>query len=309
MPRGTLWPALATVASLAASASPVRAETWRELPPFEVAAYRFVTGARDATATFLNPAGLAGAVGSNLYLDASGDGEEILEGTAALQGGHWAFAYRHRDLYRSELGLPSAESERDNADAYVLAGALGPPKLRLGLSRSWTNVDAPGDDAGTWTAGILAAASDRVTLGGTIQNIEKPRFLDGRLRPRYTYAAEFALGTGDPARAAVTVEGSHLDGAADRVDLAGGVTVRFPAGLELGVLVRDRFDRDLEFAATVTHPLGPGTVSGRARSVSETDDVRGQVAIQLYDPFWKRAHGEPGTTRPGVPKMPRGARP
>jgi hypothetical protein len=289
-----------------AGAPAARAETWRTLPPFELSAYRFVTESADATGTFLNPAGLAGGQGTNLYLDATGDGDQIVEGTAALQGGAWSFAYRHRDLVPEEpaLGLPLAGDR--NADTYVLAGGFGPPKLRLGLSRAWTRVDVPGDDAGTWNAGLLSRTGDRILLGATVENIQHPRFLDGRLRPRYSYAIGVDLLGDAPGRATLTVQGSHEDGSSDRMDLAAGLRVRFPSGLDVSMTVRDRFDRDLEFGGSITHPFGPGTISGRARQVSETETLRGQVAVQLFDPFWKRAQQQPANPRgPVRPRTPR----
>jgi hypothetical protein len=300
LPRGGA-PAAALAAVLACLlgiAVPLAAATAPSLPPPELAAYSFVTRALDATATLINPAGLARAKGTNLYLDLSGDGTEILEGTAAMQGGSWAFTYRHRDLSGREgtspLGVPVPANR--NADTYAFATGLGPPRYQIGISRVWTNVDVPGEDAGTWNAGFMSRPSPRVTLGFTVENIQHPRFLNGRLTPRYTYALSLGLLPSRPNFLVLTGQGSHLDGAADRIDVSGGLSVHLPSGVDAGLVVRRPFGGDVEVGATVTRAFGRGAASARVRSVSGTDQVRGQLAIQVFDEIWQRSHGNTNAT-------------
>ena len=84
---------------LTALAHPAAAETWTSYPKAEYLHYGFATDAADATAILLNPAGLAGGPGTNLYFDLSGNDNELTEYVVALQGKALGFAYRHRDLH------------------------------------------------------------------------------------------------------------------------------------------------------------------------------------------------------------------
>ncbi len=281
-----LLPAAAALAfARAALAAPLPA-----FPAPEASFYRFVAETDDARSVFLNPAGLAGASGTNLYLDASGGGDRLVdEGTVALQGGSWGFSYRHRELLDRSPGSGVALPE-GNLDAYTLATALGPRYARLGVARVWENVDLPGEDVRTWTLGLQSRAARALSIGASIENADRPGRPGGTLAPRYRYGIAVRPLGSDPEGFTLNVEGSHLDGASDRIDMAYGASYLTANGLVFAVAVRDPHGASPEFGASVGMHFGHGAVAARARSVRPgTEDVRGSVAIQLYDEFWRRS--------------------
>jgi hypothetical protein len=276
---------------LAALARPAAAETWTSYPKAEYEHYGFVTDTADATAILLNPAGLAGGPGSNLYFDLSGDHNELTEYVAALQGKAFGFAYRHRDLHGPGV-VPNPGNEpqpgEGNLDAYTAAGGYGRGSFKFGASAAWTNTDLPGKDAFSWNAGLLMRVGSMFTLGGTVINIQHPRFLDGNLKPRYTYGI-----TASPLFGLLTlsVQGSHEDGNSDIIDMTYGAKVHLKSGLSLAATVEDAPGDPPTLGASATYFFGRGAVSGRARTTDGTDGFRGQLAFQTFDQFWQSGGG------------------
>lgn len=288
--------AIRSLLLLAGLALPVVAVAlpWVSLPAPEIGAHRFVSDADDATAIFLNPGGLAGGHGTNLYLDVSGDDGDLVENVAALQGGTWGFGYRHRELgrqgldpsYQNGAGFPAG---RGHLDTYALASSFGPDVFQLGMARVWTNTDLPGRDGGAWQVGLLSRPTRAISVGATVQNMDRPRFLDGRLRPTYTYGVSVRPLPGDPELLTVSVQGTHGDGAPDLIDMAYGARVHLPSGLELGLSLQDPRQGSLRVGASVSTYFGKGAASVRARSVGGSPAYRATTSIQVFDEFWQRS--------------------
>ena len=83
------------------------AENWVPMPPIEVSAYEFVANVHTAYSMFINPAGMASGKGANMYLDLTGDRDQLSEWVVALQGRTWGVTYRHRDLVPGERASPA----------------------------------------------------------------------------------------------------------------------------------------------------------------------------------------------------------
>lgn len=282
---------LLVLAGLPASAA---AQPWISLPVPEIGAHRFVSDTDDATAIFLNPGGLATGHGTNLYLDLSGDDGDMVENVAALQGGSWGFGYRHRELaprgmdatYLNGAGLPASAG---HLDTYSLASSFGPPAFQVGTARVWNNTDLPGHDASSWKVGVLSRPTRALSLGGMVENVNRPRFLDARLRPRYTYGISVRPLPGDPELLTVSVQGTHGDGDPDLIDLAFGARMHLESGLELGLSVQDPRNGSVRVGASVSTYFGKGAASARVRSVGGDTDYRALASLQVFDEFWQRS--------------------
>jgi hypothetical protein len=275
-------------------ASTAGATTWTSYPAFEYSHYGFVSEVGDATALMINPAGLAGGPGTNMYLDVTGNDDEVTEYVAALQGKSLCFAYRHRDLPGSGVSPASSDPVlgEGNLDSYILGTGYGRGAVRLGLGTTWTKTDLPGDDAFSWQAGVMIRMGQWATLAGRLDNIQHPNFLNGELRPRYTYGF-----TTRPILNLVTVsvQGSHEDGRADIIDMLYGVRIRPDPALNIQATVEDAPGSSPTLGASVSYFFGKGAVSGRLRTLDGVDGYRGQVALQAFDEFWQQG---------GVPNIP-----
>ena len=277
-------------------ASSAGANTWTSYPTFEFSHYGFASEVGDATSIFINPAGLAGGPGTNMYLDVTGNDDEVTEYVAALQGKSLGFAYRHRELNGSGVAPASSDPVlgEGNLDSYILATGYGRGSVRLGLAGVWTKTDLPGDDAFSWQGGVMVRAGTYAMLAGRIDNIQHPNFLNGELRPHYTYGF-----TTRPLLNLVTisVQGSHDDGRADIIDMLYGVRIRPEPALSIQAAVEDAPGSSPTLGASVTYFFGKGAVSGRLRTLDGVDGYRGQVALQAFDEFWQQG---------GMPQLPQG---
>ena len=275
-------------------ASTAGATTWTSYPSFEFSHYGFASEVGDATAIFVNPAGLAGGPGTNMYLDVTGNDDEVTEYVAALQGKSLGFAYRHRDLKGSGVSPASSDPVlgEGNLDSYILATGYGRGSVRLGVGAVWTKTDLPGEDAFSWQGGVMVRAGTYAMLAGRIDNIQHPDFLDGELRPHYTYGF-----TTRPLLNLLTisVQGSHEDGRADIIDMLYGVKLRPEPALSIQAALEDAPGSSPTLGASVTYFFGKGAVSGRLRTLDGADGYRGQVALQAFDEFWQQG---------GMPQMP-----
>ncbi|HET9232573.1 MAG TPA: hypothetical protein VFP10_00340 [Candidatus Eisenbacteria bacterium] len=272
---------------LFALAPAAAASTWTRIPAFEYSHYGFVSDVGDATAIFLNPAGLSGGPGTNMYLDVTGDDNELTEYVVALQGKSLGFAYRHRDLHGAGVSPASNDPVlgEGNLDTYTGAGGHTWGPVSLGVGAVWTKTDLPGEDAFSWEAGLLYRVATLAAVGGRLSNIQHPDFLDGEVRPLYTYGFTLRPLFG---MLTLSAQGSHEDGRADIIHMAYGAKLGLRSGLTVLATVLDEPGSDPTLGASVTYFFGKGAVSGRLRTLDGTDGYRGQVAIQAYDQFWQQ---------------------
>jgi hypothetical protein len=261
------------------------------MPPIEVSAYEFVANVHTAYSMIINPAGMASGKGANMYLDLTGDRHQLSEWVVALQGRTWGVTYRHRDLVPGEIssgsGIPAPEGK---IDTYIVSASFGPPLFQIGLTREWDKTTLPGRDADRWMFGLQSHPVPLLDLGGTIENIQHPRFLNGRLRPRYRYG--FAVHLLPRERLTLNFEGGHYDGEPGLIDLAYGARLDLDSGLSLALVLLDPKRGGMEVGFSVTSSFGRGAVSARARTVPQDPDYRAQVALQLFDQMWQEAEAE-----------------
>lgn len=284
MPEAGLLAALAVLLVPAGAG----AQPWVSIPPIEVSTYEFVSDVRTAYAMFTNPAGMASGKGSNMYLDLSGDRHQITEWVVALQTRAWGATYRHRDVTPDTFaGGPGVPSREGKIDTYVLSASFGPPVFQVGLSREWDKTTISGHDADRWLFGFQSHPTSILDLGGTIENIQHPQFLDGRLRPRYRYGLAIHPIPGRPRFLTLHLEGGHQDGEPDLIDSTYGVRIGFDSGVSMALVVRDPKREGMEIGFSITSNFGRGAVSARARTLPAGPDYRAQLAMQFFDQEWQ----------------------
>jgi hypothetical protein len=261
----------------------------------EPAAHRFAAEVDDATAAFVNPAGIGVIKGKNLFFSVAGDENDVDEMAIAAQIGVLAAAYRHRDFKQPLWGIeleqldPTADPYRHaNLDFYTLAAGVGPVWLRVGASFTRMTSDLSGDDASIWSAGLRSRPHPAISVGATVDRIDRPSFQFGELNTVYTYGLALHPIPGRPEILSLTAEGRHRDGDG-RIDLAYGARFLSRHGFELTLLVRDDNGEDpvVGFGATVY--LGRAGVEGGLRDVEPGDDMRWHGAVHLYDDHWRVA--------------------
>lgn len=289
---------LVGAAAVLGPAGAARAGDVYELPSAELSTHRFAAEVGDATAVFVNPAGIGVLTGNSLFLSMAGSDDGLDGFSLGVQGGVLAVGYRHRDLSSPPVGveptnrpgLPAPPPGRDaNFDVYTLAAGVGPAWFRVGAGFTRATSDLPGDDASSWSAGLRSRPHPAISVGATANHIDRPSFLGGELRTVYTYGLTLHPIPGRPEWLAVNVEGSHRDGDG-RIDLAYGARMLSRRGLELAVLVRDDNGEDPYVGFSATAYLGQAGVEAGFRAVNrQGDDLRWHAAGHLYDDHWRRA--------------------
>ncbi len=300
--RGTGRSAAAIVLSAAAmvsgAAGAALAGSDYGLPAAELSTHRFVSEVNDATAVFVNPAGIGVLTGNHAFLSVAGYSDDLDGLSLGVQGGVLALGYRHRELSSASPGgieparpgLPALPvGGKANFDLYTLAAGVGPTWLRAGAGFTLATSDLPGDDASSWSVGLRSRPHPAVSVGATAANIDRPAFLDGELRTVYTYGLTVHPIPGRPEWLAVTAEGANRDGDG-RIDLAYGARMLSRRGLELAVLVRDDNGEDPYVGFSATVYLGQFGAEAGFRAVNRRgDDLRWHAAGHLYDGDWRRA--------------------
>jgi hypothetical protein len=284
------------------------AEAMPPLPPEpEFGAYRFVADVDDAVSVFLNPAAMAGSKGTNLLMDLSGGHHFPDEWSGALQGGWSGFGYRHNKGEECGAcgGIKKAATVAQfggwRTDSFVLAAAQGGRWLRVGVAREWMDTDTDSFDWRTWHASVLSRPSPRLSLGGTIERLDTPRYDHVELRPRYTYGVSLRPLPSSLNLLVLNVQGRHEDGGHGRVDMLYGVGTSTQSGVDAAITLRDVNGAPPEFGLSVTRRVGNGAYTGRVRAVTRgTDDLRGSVTVQAFDEFWRRSH--PRSASEGAPR-------
>jgi len=244
---------------------------------WELQHYTFATLASGVGALVVNPAGMGGEVGADMHFDVTGDSGRLDEWVAGLQGGAWAVAYRHRDL-RPVDGFP----ETANVDSYVMGFGFGGRSFQIGASRELDKLDVAGADATRWLFGLRSRPVSWLVIAGTLRDPQHPHYLDGTLTPRYTYGLSL-VGDRGQGSFALSVEGSHLDGSFDKIDLAYGLQAGFASGLVLEAILYDPAVGGTEFGFSIGTNFDRGVAAARARTVESDRSYRAQASVDFYD--------------------------
>ncbi len=165
-----------------------------------------VAASDDATAVFLNPAGLGLYDEANTYSALSMAGEDVSSVRVGVKTGPVGVGY-----HREYLWEPAEESgfrpSGDAVDTYIVGLAFGDArKWSIGFDHRWLSRqlgDGGTEEATTWDAGLMVRPTNFLSIGGVVRNLSEPRFAGGTLAPasggcsgcetRMTYTAGLAL--------------------------------------------------------------------------------------------------------------------
>ncbi len=158
----------------------------------------------DATALFVNPAGLGMYPEQNTYFSLSTIGDDVSGASLALRSGALGFGFTRQYLWESAGAGDSGVSVGDDAvDTYILALGFGEfRKWSVGFDYRWLRARFGDEEkSGTWDAGFMVRPTDYLSIGGAVRNISEPGFLtdpDSSSREdhegsRMTYTAGLAI--------------------------------------------------------------------------------------------------------------------
>ncbi len=139
--------------------------------------YRFITDADDASALFVNPAGLGVRKDNSTLFGAIYQYDRIAEVPLGLagSGGGFGYLYQNTGIYTSHTYLFGL-------------GAKLLPGFYAGTSLRWHHSDIHGPDRSPFAVdvGFLSRPHRYVSIGGLFRNVNNPRFIDGRLEESFT---------------------------------------------------------------------------------------------------------------------------
>ena len=143
----------------------------------DISMYRFVADSDDASALFVNPAGLAARRDGSTLFGGIYQFDRLAEVSAAASGSHLGLGY----LY-SDTGVFKSRT-------YTLGlGGTLLPGFHVGTSLRWNHTDLPLDDRSPFAVdvGFLGRIHRYISIGGVVRNVNNPRFAGGRLEESFT---------------------------------------------------------------------------------------------------------------------------
>jgi len=143
----------------------------------DISIYRFVADSDDASALFVNPAGLGARRDRSTLVGGIYQFDRLAEISAASAGSHFGLGYLYSDtgVYKSRT--------------YMLGlGGTLLPGLHVGTSLRWNHTDIPQDDRSPFAVdvGFLNRPHRYISIGGVFRNVNNPRFIGGRLEESFT---------------------------------------------------------------------------------------------------------------------------
>ncbi len=235
----------------------------------------------DATALFINPAGLGMYGDSNSYTSISMAGKDVLGVSLAGKMGPFGLGYSRQHMWKSgddpEAGL---RRSNDAVDTYYTGLALGDGRsFSVGFDYRWFRPQfGERKKTGTWDLGAMYRPASFLSVGAAVRNLSEPDVLG---------ADGFGLKTTYVAGVAVRPVGDKLTLMADAgfersQDLADAVyTAGVKAEVADGIVLRgslqsysDGDDREQEFSAGLWFDLGRTGLGAAYRSFeSAADDI------------------------------------
>jgi protease-4 len=156
----------------------------------------------DATAVFVNPAGLGMYSEENWYGALSMSGESASRIALAAKAGAFGFGYDRQYLWKPGPEEGSGLRPSDDAvDSYTIGLALAEDhRWSVGFDyRTMHSQFGDKDKAGTWDAGVMIRPWQFLSVGGALRNISEPDFHVGEedgacsCGTRMSYVAGVAL--------------------------------------------------------------------------------------------------------------------
>ena len=134
----------------------------------------------DATALFINPAGLGMYQGSNWYTSVSMAGKDVVGVSAISKLGPIGLGYNRQHLWKPGADAEEGLRPADNAvDTYYAGLALGDPRsFSVGFDYRWFRPQF-GDrkKTGTWDIGAMYRPSSLLSFGVAVRNMSEPDVL------------------------------------------------------------------------------------------------------------------------------------
>jgi len=212
----------------------------------------------DATAVFVNPAGLGMYMDEgSYYLGTTVSGEDESDYTFALKAGPVGFGYQRAFMWEAN-GSGKLVPGDDAFDTYTLSMGLGEPrKFSFGFDYRWFRPQfGAGAKTGTWDLGAVYRPTSWLSMAATMENLSEPDvFDDGNPLP-ITYTAGVAVRPiGD--RLTLMADMSFPEETEDEDD------VTFTAGIE-------------------TEPFDGFVLRGSILSAPGGDDRQEEMSVGLY---------------------------
>lgn len=212
----------------------------------------------DATAVFVNPAGLGMYMDEGSYYFATTvSGEDESDYTFALKAGPMGFGYQRAFMWEAN-GNGKLVPGDDAFDTYTLSMGLGEPrKFSFGFDYRWFRPQfGGGAKTGTWDIGAVYRPANWLSMAATMENLSEPDIFDDGNPLPITYTAGLAVRPiGD--RLTLMADLSFPEEAEDEDD------VTFTAGIE-------------------TEPFDGLMLRGSILSAPGGDDRQEEMSLGLY---------------------------
>ncbi|MCK4510480.1 S49 family peptidase, partial [bacterium] len=232
----------------------------------------------DATALFINPAGLGMYGDSGSYMSTSMVGKDVLGFSMAGKMGPAGFGYSRQNMWKSGDD-PEAElrPSKNAVDVYYAGLGLGDGKsFSVGVDYRWFRPQfGEKRKTGTWDLGAMYRPSSFLSVGATVRNLSEPNVLGaGTSGMRTTYVAGIAVRpVGDKLTLMADASFERSQDIADAIYTAG-----VKAEVADGVVLRgslqscsDGDSREQEFSAGLWFDLGRTGLGGTYRSHESAD--------------------------------------
>lgn len=166
-----------------------------EVPWADVTANRWVSATDDATAIFVNPAGLAPERGLEGYFEAGFERDGRNQRLAILSLPLVRFGYLHDDVGEADF------------DTYAFGTGISLPPVSAGWTTRILRSDDPDNSRATGhDAGLLFRPIRAVSAGFTCRNINKPGLAGSRQPRSYAGAVSVRPLRSDPERLTATIQ-------------------------------------------------------------------------------------------------------
>jgi protease-4 len=253
----TLTVALAVIVAFAATANAdILSDPW-------IRGASSVAVNDDATAVFVNPAGLGMYVEENSYAALSMSGDAVSRFALAIKAGALGFGYDRQYLWGpgAEEGAGLRPSD-DAVDTYTIALAIADERsFSVGFDYRMIRPQfGSKETVGTWDAGVMIRPWEFLSVGGALRNISEP---------------DFDLGEGDDCECGSKM--SYVAGLALR-PIGNRVTLMADAALE-----RDEDIEDAVYTAGLEARVIDGvTLRGSVQSFPDGDDRETEMSAGLW---------------------------
>jgi hypothetical protein len=138
----------------------------------------------DATAVFLNPAGLGLYDEANTYSALSMAGEDVSSVRVGVKTGPLGVGY-HREYLWEPAEEAGFRPSGDAVDTYIVGLAFGDArKWSIGFDHRWLRSQfGDREEATTWDVGLLVRPTNYLSIGGVVRNLSEPEFGAGTQAP------------------------------------------------------------------------------------------------------------------------------